>query len=118
MKKIFGLLLVIVITISLSGCTDSGPVTVTYNATSDSSNFTITQIEEKGGISPSTLITGRVIEIRFVKNGFDTIVFEDNYVISKQGAESEIWKLGEIHQIKIAGSQIKSVTIIEDSDKK
>jgi len=46
------------------------------------------------------VVEGRVMEITFSRRG-DIIVFEDGVTIGVCGAQHYIWKLGQVHVVKI-----------------
>ena len=124
MNKALLALLLLVMAVMVGGCTtetENNDVVVNYNTTKFSvitnDNISNTIIVEE---NKNLTVTGKIIEINFRRTG-DIIIFEDSCVLSAFPAKRFIWKIGEVHQIKmekgLGGNYIKSVRIIEVVDK-
>ncbi len=120
-KRIMVVGLLLIVAILMSGCVDESSIVVSYNGTEnciDNNTINTNIVREDKRLT----VTGRVVEITFKAQGEDIIVFEDNYVIGTYPAEEHIWKMGEIHQIKmikfLGEYQITSVEIITEVNDK
>ncbi len=125
-KKASLTLLLLFVAVMIGGCTEteSNDVVVNYNTTesfaiiNDDNIISSTIIVEE---NKNLTVTGKVVEINFRRTG-DIIVFEDGCILSAYPAKSFVWKIGEVHQIKMekvwGDNYIKSVKITEVSDEK
>ena len=124
-KKASLTLLLLFVAVMIGGCTEteSNDVVVNYNTTEsfaiiNDDNISSTIIVEE---NKNLTVTGKVVEINFRRTG-DIIVFEDGCILSAYPAKSFVWKIGEVHQIKMekvwGDNYIKSVKITEVSDEK
>jgi len=105
MIKVILIPIIFILISSIIGCVDNDiPEIISLNQSTISQNLTYNNSEVyKTTISypdkSTTVIIGKIIEIRFICDGTDILIFEDGFIYNFWDAELCTWKLGAIHRI-------------------
>ncbi len=116
-------LLMIVFAAILSGCVEekeqiiSDKTNISNNSMINSSAYKtdIKQVSEGEhwyDRTTKTIVTGKIIEIRFRSDSADILVFEDNTIVSAFNAENFVFQIGKIHTVRIV-SNINGYDIVK-----